>query len=227
MDTAALGPDADPDPEKLASMRQEYMAEGLDVGDLLGDPVAQFERWLGDVVAAGLPEPNAMVVSTVSAAGAPSSRMTLLKSVDARGFVFFTNYTSRKAAELAANPAVSLLFPWHALRRQVIVTGTAVRVPPAESAAYFHSRPHSSQLGAWASRQSSVLGSRAELDEEYAAVAARWPEGLEVPAPEFWGGFAVAPSAVEFWQGRASRLHDRLRYVADGAGGWGVVRLAP
>lgn len=227
MDTGALGLPADPNPAdpKFAAMRQEYMADGLDAADLVADPVEQFERWLADVVEAGLPEPNAMVVSTVAPDGAPSSRMTLLKSVDARGFVFFTNYTSRKAAELAANPAVSLLFPWHALRRQVIVTGRAERLPAEESEAYFRSRPHSSQVGAWASRQSSVLASRAELDDRYAELAERWPD--DVPTPDFWGGFVVVPSVVEFWQGRSSRLHDRLRYSADGAGGWTVVRLAP
>ncbi len=140
--------------------------------------------------------------------------------------MFFTNYTSRKAGELGGNSAVSLLFPWHALRRQVIVTGTASRLPAAESAAYFRSRPHSSQLGAWASRQSSVLSSRAELDDRYAALAERWPSGTDVPVPDFWGGFLVVPSAVEFWQGRASRLHDRLRYVrADST--WTLERLAP
>jgi pyridoxamine 5'-phosphate oxidase len=214
-----------PDPN-LAGMRQEYMAEGLDAVDLVADPIVQFERWLGEVVAAGLPEPNAMVVATVSAACTPSARMTLLKFVDTRGFVFFTNYSSRKAGELTGNAAVSLLFPWHALRRQVVVTGTASRLPPAESAAYFRSRPRGSQLGAWASRQSSVLASRAELDERYARLQARWPDGTDVPIPDFWGGFVVAPTAVEFWQGRVSRLHDRLRYVRAGDG-WAIERLAP
>ena len=221
MDTGTFGL---PDPN-LAEMRREYMAEGLDAADLLADPVAQFQRWLADVVAAGLPEPNAMVVSTAGPGCVPSARMTLLKSVDARGFVFFTNYTSRKAAELDANPAVSLLFPWHALRRQVSVTGTASRLPAEESAAYFHSRPHASQLGAWASRQSAVLASRAELDDRYTALAERWP--AEVPAPDFWGGYLVVPYEMEFWQGRASRLHDRLCYRSAGAGAWDVVRLAP
>jgi pyridoxamine 5'-phosphate oxidase len=220
---ASVGVPADPN---LADMRQEYMAEGLDAADLLGDPIVQFERWLAEVVAAGLPEPNAMVVATVSAGGSPSTRMTLLKFVDARGFVFFTNYTSRKARELTGNAGVSLLFPWHALRRQVIVTGTAARLPAAESAAYFRSRPRGSQLGAWASRQSSVLASRAELDERYAELDRRWPHGTDIPVPDFWGGFVVTPSAVEFWQGRESRLHDRLRYMADG-GGWALQRLAP
>jgi pyridoxamine 5'-phosphate oxidase len=152
--------------------------------------------------------------------------MTLLKDVDARGFVFFTNYTSRKARELDANPAASLLFPWHGLRRQVIVTGRAERVSAEESAAYFVTRPRGSQLGAWASRQSSVLAERAELDERFAELAERWPAGTEVPVPDFWGGYRVTPQVVEFWQGRTSRLHDRLRFSRVGDG-WTVVRLAP
>jgi pyridoxamine 5'-phosphate oxidase len=205
-------------------MRQEYMAEGLDVGDLDPDPVVAFRTWMGEVAAAGLAEPNAMVVCTVGADGAPSSRMTLLKSVAADGWVFFTNCTSRKAREIEANPAVSLLFPWHGLRRQVIVSGAAARISAAESAAYFRSRPRASQLGAWASRQSQPLDSRTELDERYDELASRWP--TDVPVPEFWGGYRVTPFSVEFWQGRASRLHDRLRYTRTAAG-WTVTRLAP
>jgi pyridoxamine 5'-phosphate oxidase len=214
-----------PDPA-LAGMRREYMAEGLDVTDLDPDPLVAFAAWLREVSAAGLAEPNAMVVSTVGADGAPSSRMALLKSLDARGLVFFTNYASRKAAELAANPQVCLLFPWHALRRQVIVSGTAERLAAEESAAYFRTRPRASQLGAWASRQSAVLSSRAELDERFEALAMRWPEGVEVPAPEFWGGYLVTVASVEFWQGRASRLHDRLLFTRRSTG-WTVDRLAP
>lgn len=210
----------------LSAMRAEYMDEGLDVADLDPDPIVAFGRWLRDVDAAGLGEPNAMVVSTISASGAPSARMTLLKAVDARGFVFFTNYTSRKATELDANPTVSLLFPWHALRRQVIVTGTAARVSRPESEEYFRSRPRSSQIGAWTSRQSSVLGTRAELDERYAELTARWPDGAQIPVPDFWGGYLVTPTVIEFWQGRDSRLHDRLRFSRCGDG-WDVARLAP
>jgi pyridoxamine 5'-phosphate oxidase len=206
-------------------MRREYMAEGLDLGDLDPDPLVAFGVWFAEVAAAGLPEPNAMVVSSVGAAGVPSSRMTLLKELDARGFVFFTNYTSCKAAELDAQPAVSLLFPWHGLRRQVIVTGRAERVAPAESAAYFRSRPRASQIGAWASRQSSVLGTRAELDDRFDELARRWAD-TEVPVPDFWGGYRVVPAVLEFWQGRSSRLHDRLRYTR-GATDWTVERLAP
>jgi pyridoxamine 5'-phosphate oxidase len=214
-----------PDPA-LAGMRQEYMAEGLDVGDLDPDPMVAFAAWFREVAAAGLAEPNAMVVSTVGADGTPSSRMTLLKELDERGFVFFTNYTSRKAVEIDGRAAVSLLFPWHALRRQVVVSGSAARIDPADSAAYFRSRPRASQIGARASRQSAVVGSRAELDERFDELSRRWPVGTEIPVPDFWGGYRVVPRAVEFWQGRTSRLHDRLRYTR-GPAGWTVDRLAP
>ena len=167
-----------------------------------------------------------MVVSTADADGAPSSRTVLLKAYDRRGFVFFSNYDSRKGRELAANPQASLLFPWHPIARQVLVTGSVTRVSAHETEAYFHSRPHGSQLGAWASEQSSVVASREALEDRYAKEAARFPEGTEVPVPPYWGGFRVQARTVEFWQGRENRLHDRLRYVRSG-GGWSVERLAP
>jgi pyridoxamine 5'-phosphate oxidase len=173
-----------------------------------------------------LPEPNAMVVSTADPGGRPSSRTVLMKHYDDRGFVFYTNYTSRKGTEIAANPYVSLLFPWHRIARQVVVTGTAERVGRDETAAYFRSRPHGSQLGAWASEQSTAIGTREELLERYEHLAARYPEGEQVPVPPQWGGFRVTPESVEFWQGHANRLHDRLRYVQEGAG-WRLERLCP
>jgi len=214
----------------LAALRREYGEHGLDVPDLEPDPITMFRRWLDDTVASGLHEPNAMVVSTVSAEGRPSSRMVLLKGVDARGFVFFTNYESRKAADIAANPHVSLLFPWHDLQRQVRVEGTAARVSEEESEAYFGSRPRDSQLGAWASPQSRVVASRSTLDERYGGVLAQFADLDDVPLPPHWGGFRVTPELVEFWQGRKGRMHDRLRYrhrEDDPHAPWTVDRLAP
>jgi len=214
-----------PDPETLAALRREYGEAGLDVPDLAADSIAMFRQWLDDSVAAGLHEPNAMVVSTVSPQGRPSSRMVLLKAVDERGFVFYTNYDSRKGDELSANPGCALLFPWHDLQRQVRVEGRAEQVAAAESATYFATRPRPSQLGAWASPQSHPVDSRDVLDQRYAEAEARFPED-PVPRPPRWGGFRVVPDAVEFWQGRRGRMHDRLVYRRAGEG-WEVVRLAP
>ncbi|MCX5558571.1 pyridoxamine 5'-phosphate oxidase [Streptomyces sp. NBC_00038] len=212
-------------------MREHYRAEGLAESELAATPMEQFARWFGQAAQAAAQgvvyEPNAMVVSTADSEGRPSSRTVLLKQYDEQGFVFYTNYGSRKARDLAANPYVSLLFPWHPMARQVIVTGTARRTGRDETAAYFRTRPHGSQLGAWASAQSSVIRSRAELDASYAELSARYPEGEQVPVPPHWGGFRVAPQTVEFWQGRANRLHDRLRYVAEADGSWTVERLSP
>ena len=195
--------------------------------DLLADdPMTQFAAWMADVVAAALPEPTAMVLATVSAAGRPRARTVLLKSHDPAGFVFYTNRTSRKGTDLAEVPRASLLFPWHPIQRQVIVEGTVSALSTAESEPYFRSRPHGSQVGAWASRQSTVIRSRAELDDRYDELARKWPEETDVPMPDFWGGYRVIPEVIEFWQGRVNRLHDRLRYRRDG-GGWVVERLAP
>jgi pyridoxamine 5'-phosphate oxidase len=193
---------------------------------LADDPMTQFGAWMADVVAVPLPEPTAMVLATVSASGRPRARTVLLKSHDAGGFVFYTNRTSRKGTDLAEVPRASLVFPWFPMHRQVIVEGTVSPLSTAESEPYFRSRPHGSQVGAWASRQSTVLGSRAELDERYAELSRRWPEGTDVPMPDFWGGYRVIPDVVEFWQGRVNRLHDRFRYRRDGDG-WVIERLAP
>ena len=214
--------------QTLAALRREYGDHGLDLPDLADDPVTMFRRWLADTVAAGIHEPNAMVVATVGPDGRPSSRMVLLKELDQRGFVFFTNYESRKAREIAANQAVSLLFPWQDLQRQVRVEGTATRVSQPDSEAYFATRPRESQLGAWASPQSRVVASRSALDERYGGVLAQFAELDAVPLPTHWGGFRVAPEVVEFWQGRRGRMHDRLVYRrAEDADGWRVERLAP
>lgn len=195
-------------------------------GMLAAGPAGPFGRWLADAVAAGLPEPNAMVLSTVSAEGRPRSRSVLLKDHGPGGFVFYTNRTSAKAADLAAHPWASLLFPWYALRRQVIVQGAVEPLTQAESEPYFRARPRGSQLGAWASRQSSVIGSRAVLDERFSRLERRWPEGTVIPMPDFWGGYRLLPDIAEFWQGRPNRLHDRLRCRRDGEA-WLVERLAP
>ncbi|WKU49402.1 pyridoxamine 5'-phosphate oxidase [Streptomyces sp. VNUA116] len=210
-------------------MREQYRSEGLSEKDLAPDPYEQFALWFAEAFAAGLREPNAMVVSTAGPDGRPSSRTVLLKGYDHHGFVFYTNYGSRKATDLARNPYVSLLFPWHPIGRQVIVAGTAERVDPAETAVYFHSRPRGSQLGAWASAQSAVVSSREEIDAAYARLLARYPEGEPVPVPTGWGGYRVTAESVEFWQGRENRLHDRLRYVREGGEGegWRVERLSP
>jgi pyridoxamine 5'-phosphate oxidase len=214
--------------QDLGRLRREYGDRGLDTPDLADDPIAMFRRWFDETVTAGLHEPNAMVVATVSGDGRPSARLVLLKGLDERGFVFYTNLDSRKGAEIAANPAVSLLFPWHDLQRQVRVEGLAWRVSAEESEAYFAARPRESQLGAWASPQSQVVSSRSALDERYGGVLARFADVDAVPLPPFWGGIRVAPEAVEFWQGRKGRMHDRLLYRR-GAGqpGWTVQRLAP
>lgn len=210
-----------------AGLRREYVAGGLAEDDLASEPVAMIRRWLHDATVAGLHEPNAMVLATAGADGRPSSRMVLLKGLDERGLVFFTNYASRKARELDANPDCALLFPWHPLERQVRVEGTATRLGDAENAAYFASRPRAAQIGAWASPQSQVVGSRAELDQRYAEAELRFGEG-EVPLPPAWGGYRVTPTSVELWQGRRGRMHDRLRYRGrDDGVGWTLERLAP
>jgi pyridoxamine 5'-phosphate oxidase len=218
-------------PLDLSALREEYARAGLDESDLAPDPITMFDRWMGEAHEAIRHDANAMVVSTVGADGAPSSRMVLLKGVSEDGFVFFTNTASRKGAELAANPRCALLFPWHVLERQVRVDGVATLLPRADVEAYFSSRPRGSQLGAAASHQSHVVADRAELDTAYAAAEARYPDpAVAVPTPEEWGGYVVRPEVVEFWQGRTSRLHDRLVYrrsTIAGADGWLTERLAP
>ncbi|GAA5144655.1 pyridoxamine 5'-phosphate oxidase [Nocardioides marinquilinus] len=218
------------DDAEIAAMRHEYAAGGLAEADLAADPVAMFERWFDDVRRVNLHEPNAMVISTVGADGSPSSRMVLLKGFADDGFRFFTNTASHKGADLAANPRCSLLFPWHLLERQVRIDGVAQPLPREDVEAYAHARPRGSQLGAWASHQSQPAEGRAALDDAYAAVEARF-DGVpddELPVPEEWGGYLVVPTAVEFWQGRKGRLHDRLVYHRpDADAPWSTRRLQP
>lgn len=209
----------------LSALRREYLQAGLEREDLASEPVAQFRLWFAQARDAGLLEPNAMVVSTVGPDAQPSSRSVLLKAFDERGFVFYTNYQSRKAREIEENPRVSALFPWYGLERQVIVGGRAERVSAAESLQYFMSRPHGSQLGAWVSAQSQVISSRGILEMKLAEMKRRFQEG-KVPLPEFWGGIRIVAQTVEFWQGRPNRLHDRFLYERE-AEGWCVQRLSP
>ena len=208
-----------------ADLRKDYTLAGLAEKDLARDPFRQFEKWFAEAQAAKVPEPNAMVLASCTPDGRPSTRTVLLKALDGRGFVFYTNYESRKGRELAGNARASLLFPWIAMERQVMVEGTASRVTREESDAYFHSRPRLSQLAAWASNQSSVIGDRALLESAMKALEKQYA-GTDVPLPPNWGGYRLAPESVEFWQGRRSRLHDRLRYRRD-KDGWAIERLAP
>jgi pyridoxamine 5'-phosphate oxidase len=220
------------EPVTLAALREEYTLGGLDEADLDPDPVTMLQRWMDEAIRSGLYDPTAMVLSTVAATGRPSSRMVLLKGLTADGLVFFTNYSSRKGEELAGQSACSVVFPWHPLQRQVRVEGVASRLPDEESDAYFASRPHESQLGAWASPQSKVVASREQLDARYAEAVTRFGDG-PIARPPYWGGYRIVPDTFEFWQGRQGRLHDRFRYrfspTGAQAGGppWRLERLAP
>jgi pyridoxamine 5'-phosphate oxidase len=208
----------------LQAMRRDYTAAPLLEEDLAPTWLEQFERWLGDAVGE-VDEPNAMILATADAQGRPSARTILLKAVDERGFVFFTNRRSRKGLEIAANPRAALVFPWLDARRQVVVEGAVEPVPEGESDAYFATRPREARISAHASPQSEVLESREALERRRDDASARFAD--DVPRPEHWGGLRVVPEAVEFWQGRANRLHDRLRYRLDESGAWVVERLAP
>ena len=208
-----------------AGMRRDYSRAGLSEADLAPTWHEQFARWFADATAAELTEPNAVVLATADVEGRPSARTVLLKAHDERGLVVFTNLTSRKGREALANPHASLVFPWVELERQVIVVGTVEQVSREQTSVYFHSRPRSSQVGAWASHQSSVVAGREVLEQRAADLEARFA-GAEVPVPDFWGGLRIVPLTVEFWQGRPTRLHDRLRYRLAGEQ-WRVERLSP
>jgi pyridoxamine 5'-phosphate oxidase len=209
----------------IADLRREYAGARLDEADVSPEPVAQFDRWFAEALAARVTEPNAMTLATATTAGVPSARIVLLKGFDERGFVFFTDYRSQKGAELKGNPAAALVLYWPELERQVRITGRAAPVGREESEAYFRTRPRASRISAWVSHQSQVIGSRKELEARIPEVEVRHP-GEEVPLPPYWGGFRLVPSTVEFWQGRTSRLHDRIRYTRS-ANGWKIERLSP
>jgi pyridoxamine 5'-phosphate oxidase len=209
----------------IADLRREYAAARLDEADVSPDPLAQFARWFEEALQAKVMEPNAMTLATATEGGAPSGRIVLLKGFDQRGFVFFTDYRSQKGVELTRNPAAALVFYWPELERQVRVTGHASPVDRKESEDYFRTRPRASRISAWVSHQSQVIGSRQELEARVPELDARHP-GDNVPLPPYWGGFRVIPATIEFWQGRTSRLHDRIRYVRQGEG-WRVARLSP
>jgi pyridoxamine 5'-phosphate oxidase len=210
----------------LADLRKNYSLGSLDAGDVDRNPIRQFDTWFAQALDAQLPEPNTMTLATVDSRGRPSARIVLIKGVDERGFVFFTNYESRKGRELAHNPFASLLFYWIELERQVRIEGTVVKTSAEESDKYFHSRPLGSRIGAWASEQSQVIESRAVLETREKEVSAQY--GEHPPRPPHWGGYRLIPDTIEFWQGRPSRLHDRLRYTRTSDNGdWQIARLSP
>ena len=209
----------------LSNLRKEYAQAQLTMDSLEKLPILQFQKWFDQALKAAILEPNAMVLGTVDIDNTPTQRTVLLKYFNRLGFVFFTNYTSRKAQHLEANPNASLLFPWYSLERQVIVKGKVVRIPVEESKTYFFSRPYGSQLGAWVSKQSSVIDSRQVLEDRLSELKQQFPEG-EVPFPDFWGGYRLVPESMEFWQGGVNRLHDRILYEQVKSA-WTMVRLSP
>ncbi|MEV2274445.1 pyridoxamine 5'-phosphate oxidase [Nocardiopsis sp. NPDC049922] len=211
-----------------AELRKPYMGEPLHRADLADHPMTQFHLWFDEAYASDLAEPNAMVLASVEPTGMPRARTVLMKGYDRRGLRFFTNYTSRKGQALDADPRASVVFPWHAIRRQVLFAGRVTRLSDAENDRYFASRPRGSQIGAWASeRQSQPVTDRAELDRLYREFDDVWTAEEEIPRPAYWGGYRLVPEEVEFWQGGADRMHDRFVYTPDGNGGWRVERLAP
>ena len=211
----------------IADLRQNYTLAGLSEADLDSNPIQQFNLWFEQALAADLIEPNAMTLATATADGKPSARIVLLKGVSERGFVFYTNYGSQKGRQLIANPYAALVFHWDKLERQIRIEGKVEKLSSAESLEYFHSRPKASQLGAWTSNQSQVIANREVLEQKLASLQAQHSDEATIPLPEHWGGFRVVPNRLEFWQGRPSRLHDRLLYDLEADGSWSISRLAP
>ncbi len=207
--------------------RKEYEQGVLDEAGVDPDPIRQFAAWYDEAVAAGVPEPEAMTLSTATPEGRPSARIVLLRGFDERGFCFFTNYESRKGRELAANPQAALTFHWAEPERQVRIEGRIEQTTPAESDAYFKSRPSTSRIGAWSSPQSQVIAGREPLEQLFARFRTEHPDDAAIPRPPHWGGYRLIPERIEFWQGRPSRLHDRLQFRREASGGWAIVRLAP
>ncbi len=211
---------------EIADLRREYSQAALDLDSVNKEPIKQFETWFKEAKEAEILEPNAMVLSTVDAEGMPFQRTVLMKALDEKGIVFYTNYKSRKAQQMAENSKVSILFPWYALERQVLITGNAEKVSTQESMAYFASRPFGSRLGAWVSHQSQVISSRSILEMKLAEMKQKFKDG-KVPLPDFWEGYRIVPTSFEFWQGRKNRLHDRLMYTEGPEGDWKIERMAP
>lgn len=211
----------------IENLRQDYRKASLDLEHIGKNPFEQFQKWFKEAMEAGIPEPNAMTLASCDAAGRPSARIVLLKGFDEQGFVFFTNYNSRKGKEFEANPAAALVFWWIELERQVRIEGIVEKVTPEQSTEYFQSRPKGSQIGAWASPQSSVIEDRQELEKRVSDIEQKYAFEEVLPRPEHWGGYLVKPDLIEFWQGRPSRLHDRIQYRLQENGNWGIERLAP
>ncbi len=210
----------------VADMRENYTRGVLDISSILDNPMHQFTKWFEEAQNGNIAEPNAMILSTVNADNIPSSRTVLLKEIDTKGFIFYTNYTSEKGQDIAMNPNVSLIFLWKELERQVRISGVASKVSAQRSNAYFQKRPRGSQIGAWTSPQSSVIENREVLEQRKSEIESKFEGKDHIPVPDFWGGYIIEPSSIEFWQGRPSRLHDRLRYKLED-GSWIVERLAP